>query len=95
MSRELDSSLDVETLGKVRPAIEGEVTMQQLLDAMAHMAHDIDVLRAQMSAVLARAEQAVSHTESVRDEIVDAGRSMAKTAKDLQSLNSPAMPRNV
>ena len=63
-----NSPLDMPTLGKVTPAIEGEVTMQQLLDAMAHMAHDIDVLRAQVAAMTDKAGQAVAAATNLTNE---------------------------
>ena len=70
-----ESPVDMPTIGKVKPAVEGEVTMQQLLDAMAHMAHDIDVLRAQVAAMVDRAEASVAVAESAAERATEIAQS--------------------
>lgn len=67
MKREIDSPAGLPTVGKVTPAIEGDVTTQQLLDAMAHMAHDIDVLRVQVAHSLDKSASIVADAERARD----------------------------
>lgn len=86
--RELVSGIDTPTLGKVTPAIEGEVTMQQLLDAMAHMAHDIDVLRAQLAQSAEKSGMALAAAVGLTTE---AERIYQETSKHAQRVHDEAI----
>lgn len=81
MNRTIPVDPTASTAEKVQPAVAGEVTMQQLLDAMAHMAADIDQLRSVVNEVAGQAIAALHEADRVRahaqekseQTIIDAG----------------------
>lgn len=67
--REIPVEATATTVEKVTPAVEGDVTPQQLLDAMAHMARDIDRMREDTHRALEHAGQATMDAHRLVDEM--------------------------